>query len=321
MINAKLNPDPKEILVFLRESEAPYRTLLLDNPRHHYCFCSSVKEVEHHIVSAEILLGSISFPAELLGRAKRLRWIQVTGAGVDRFLADANLPDNVVLTRADVAFGDQIAEYVFGHLLAQTQQVIELHEDQARHTWTPRTLSWLKGKTMAIAGTGSIGRAVARRATGMEMRVVGYARTTSRRAEFEAIYDPARLYEFLSEADVLVITLPLTAETTGLIGTEALATMKPNAVLVNVARGAIVDEQALVAALRNSEIGGAILDVFATEPLPADHVLWSLPNVTITPHHAGLNIPCEIAAFFLENLRRYDSGEPLRGIVDPNRGY
>ncbi|MBN1857652.1 D-2-hydroxyacid dehydrogenase [Candidatus Bipolaricaulota bacterium] len=321
MINAKLNPDTREILVFLRESDAPYRTLLLDNPRRHYRFCSSVDDVERAIGSAEIVLGSITFPAEILRRGERLRWIQVTGAGVDRFLAGADLPDDVVLTRADVGFGDQIAEYVFGHLLARTQRVIELQEDQVGHMWMPRTLRWLKGKTMAIAGTGSIGRAVAHRARGMRMRVTGYARTTSKLPEFEHIYGPQELRDFLREADVLIITLPLTTETRGLIGTEALATMKPDAVLVNVARGAIVDEQALVASLQKEAIGGAILDVFETEPLPPDHILWELPNVTITPHHAGLNIPEQISSFFLENLRRYEDGEPLQGVVDRQRGY
>ncbi len=315
--------EPREILVHLRESDAPYRVLLGEHPRAGYRtqFCSSIQEVKQHIADAEIILGSIRFPAELLPRARRLRWIQVTGAGVDRFLSEAVIPEKVVLTRADVGFGDQIAEYVFAHLLARTQRVAELHQDQTSRTWEPRTLSWLAGTTMAIAGTGSIGRAVARRAQGMEMRVIGYARTTSQLPEFERIYAPSEWLDFLREADVAVMTLPLTEETMGLVDAEAFGVMKQDAVLVNVARGAIVDEDALVDALQSGAIGAAILDVFKTEPLPADHPLWSIPNVTITPHHAGLNIPEKIAAFFLENLCRYDHNELLHGTVDRQRGY
>lgn len=318
-----LGSGQREILAYLRESAAPYRATLGEHPRDGYRirFCSSIEEVEQHIGDAEIILGSITFPAELLARGGKLRWIQVTGAGVDQFLAASPLPGNVILTRADVGFGDQIAEYVFGHLLAQSQRIFELREDQTQQRWMPRTLRWLKGKTMAIAGTGSIGRAVAMRAKGMQMRVTGYARTTSNLPEFEHIYGPSQLHDFLREADVLVITLPLTPETRGLIGAEALSTMKRDAVLVNVARGAIVDEQALIDSLQKAAIGAAILDVFETEPLPPDHILWELPNVTITPHHAGLNIPERISSFFLENLRRYDDGEPLHGIVDRKRGY
>jgi len=315
--------EPREILVYLRECDAPYRVLLGENPRAGYRtqFCSSIKEIKQNIANAEIILGSIAFPAELLSRAKKLRWIQVTGAGVDRFLSEAVIPEDVVLTRADVGFGDQIAEYVFGHLLARTQRIAELHHDQARRTWEPRTLSWLAGKTMAIAGTGSIGRAVAQRARGMEMRVIGYARTTPQLPEFERIYAPPEWLDFLHEANVVVITLPLTHRTQGLVDAEAFRAMKQDAVLVNVARGAIVDEDALIDALRSGAVGAAILDVFKTEPLPADHPLWGIPNVTITPHHAGLNIPGKIAAFFLENLRRYINGEPLLGVVDRERGY
>jgi glyoxylate/hydroxypyruvate reductase A len=313
----------REILVHLRECDAPYRGLLNQDAdqQFRYRFCASEEEVWQYIGDAEIVLGSITFPTGLLARAKKLRWIQVTGAGIDRFLAAAELPDDVILTRADVAFGSQIAEYVFGHLLARTQQVIELRHDQDRRTWTPRMLTWLAGRTMAIAGTGSIGQAVALRARGMQMHVTGYARTTTRLPEFDRIFGPPRLRDFLREADVVVITLPLTDQTRGLIGAEAFAEMKPSAVLVNVARGAIVQQEALLKALQEGEIAGAILDVFETEPLPANHSLWEMPNVTITPHHAGLNIPEEIAAFFLENLHRYDRGEPLRGVVDPRRGY
>ena len=315
-------PDPvTTILVHLREDVAPYRRLLVDSDGVRYHFCRTVEEVAARIAEADVILGSTSFPADLLPNADRLRWIQVTGAGVDRFLSTSTLPDGVVLTRADVAFGDQIAEYVVGHLLAVTQRMIDVVAHQRAKRWEPLELSWLKGRTIGIAGTGSIGRAVADRAVGMHMRALGYARAPREVPGFERVYGADELGAFLSELDVLVLCLPLTVETRGLIGRDELAAMKPTAVLVNVARGPIVHEGALIDALAAGRLAHAVLDVFENEPLPPESPLWEIPNVTVTSHHAGLNIPERIAGFFLDNLERYRNGDPLRGVVDPERGY
>jgi phosphoglycerate dehydrogenase-like enzyme len=315
-------PDPvTTILVHLREDAAPYRRLLVDSEGVRYRFCRTVEEVAARIAEADVILGSTSFPADLLPKADRLRWVQVTGAGVDRFLSTSVLPDDVVLTRADVAFGDQIAEYVIGHLLAVTQRMIDVVAHQRAKRWEPLELSWLKGRTIGIAGAGSIGRAVAGRAVGMHMRALGYARTPREVPGFERVYAADELDEFLSELDVLVLCLPLTSETRDLIGRDELALMKPTAVLVNVARGPIVDEGALIDALAAGRLAHAVLDVFENEPLPPGSPLWEMPNVTVTSHHSGLNIPEEIAGFFLDNLERYREGRPLRGVVDPKRGY
>ena len=309
------------VLVYLREDAEPYRAWLKDSPGVTYRFCMDEDEAAKLIPEADVLLGSISFPAHLLDRVNRLKWIQVTGAGVDRFLATGKLPDRVLLTRADVAFGDQIGEYVIGHLLAVTQRIREVADLQSARRWKPLTLSWLKGRTLGVAGAGSIGRAVAARAAGLEMRTLGLARTPRDMPGFEAVYGPDRLHEFLEELDVLVLCVPRTAETEGMIGRAELAVMKETAVLVNVARGAVVDQDALTDALHSGRLAYAILDVFEEEPLPEDSLLWTLENVTVTSHHAGLNIPEQIAAFFLENLRRFRQGLPLLGIVDSKRGY
>lgn len=309
------------VLVHLREDAAPYRRLLINSDVVRYRFCRTVEDVAARIAEADVILGSTSFPADLLSSADRLRWIQVTGAGVDRFLSTATFPDGVVLTRADVAFGDQIAEYVIGHLLAVTQRVVDVAARGQLKRWEPLKLSWLNGRTIGVAGTGSIGRAVADRAVGMHMRALGYARTPRGLPEYERVYGPGELGEFLSELDVLVLCLPLTGETRGLIGRDELALMKPTAVLVNVARGPIVDEGALIDALAAGRLSHAVLDVFESEPLPADSPLWEMPNVTVTSHHAGLNVPEQIAGFFLDNLARYRDGRPLRGVVDLKKGY
>ena len=172
------------VLVYLRENPALYRELLIDSDQVEYRFCTTEDEAAKEMEHAEVILGSISFPATLLSLARRLRWIQVTGAGVDRFLAAGDLPEGVVLTRADVAFGDQIAEYVIGHLLAVTQRLREVSANQRARRWEPLTLSWLKGSVLGIAGAGSIGRAVASRAAGMGMHTLGLARSPRKLAEF-----------------------------------------------------------------------------------------------------------------------------------------
>ncbi|MFC2083092.1 D-2-hydroxyacid dehydrogenase [Candidatus Bipolaricaulota bacterium] len=313
--------DQLSVLVFLRESSAPYRERLVSSDAIQYMFCESEDDVGRLIEQADVILGSISFPSHLLPKAKRLRWIQVTGAGVDAFLAKSTLPDGVLLTRADVSFGDQIAEYVIGHLLALTQRLRDVHHLQRERTWQPLDVEFLKGKTMGIAGTGSIGRVVAARASGMGMRTVGFASTPRELSEFEMVYGLDGLELFLPQLDVLVICLPLTEKTHGMFGAHQLSLLKNTAILVNVARGAIVDEEALIDALQERRIRAAILDVFDREPLPINSPLWSLENVTVTSHHSGLNIPDDIIDLFLENLRLLQSGDRLNGLVDPQRGY
>ena len=309
------------IVVFTRESDAPYRARLLDSDAASFTFCRTEEEVEAHIADADVILGSVSFPARLLAHAERVKWIQVTGAGVDAFLGQGPLPSGVLLTRADVSFGEQIAEYVIGHLLALTQQIRDVYTLQASRRWDPLTVELLRGRTMGILGAGSIGQAVAARARGMGLRTVGLARTARALPGFDVVHAADDLPTILSNADVLVVCLPLTRQTRGLIRRAELAQLKPSAILVNVARGAIVDEEALIEALAVKKIRAAILDVFAEEPLSPESPLWGMENVTITSHHAGLNIPDEIIDFFLKNLTRFRSGRPLSGLVNLDRGY
>ena len=314
--------EPTTVLVFLREPSAPYRARLRDSDTARYAFCESEEDVGRHIEAAEVVLGSIHFPTTYLERARRLRWIQVSGAGVDRFLAGSEIPAGVVLTRADLSFGEQIAEYVIGHLLARTQRLRTVYALQQAKRWQPLTVEFLKGRVLGVAGAGSIGRCVAERARAMGMHAVALSRSGSTGSSgFDRCYGASERNAFLATLDVLVLCLPLTPETRGWIGPEELAALKPTSLLVNVSRGAVVDESALTAALREHTIGGAILDVFETEPLPADSPLWTLDTVTITSHHAGLNIPDEMIEFFLRNLTRFRAGQTLAGTVDPERGY
>lgn len=310
-----------EVLVYLGEDTPSYRQLLKDSEHLHYIFCDTADQVSESIHGVNIVFCVPSFPAHLLKLGKKIWWIQLAAAGVDRLVPTVRELDGVVLTRSDVTYGDRMAEYVLARCLADAQHLRELDAQQQDAVWEPVALHWLKGQTIGISGVGSIGRVIADCARGMHMHVVGYARTARSVAGFEHVYSADQLHDFLSELDVLVLALPLTNETKGLIGNDELEVMKRSALLVNVARGAIVDETALIAALSDGRIRAAVLDVFETEPLPKTSPLWQMQNVTVTAHFSGSDIPEELVDFFLDNLGHFIRGDALRGTVDLIRGY
>jgi glyoxylate/hydroxypyruvate reductase A len=277
-------------------------------------------EAAEWIGDAEILYAW-KLPPHLYARAARLRWIQVMGAGVDWALVP-ELPPRVVVTRAPGIFGPWMAEYVVGWCSWVTQRVETYREAQRQRRWLDHVLPGrLRGATLTIVGLGDIGRCIARAARALGMRVLGVTRSGRPAREAQRVYRVAHLARALAEADFVVVLLPLTPATAGLVGVDALAAMKPTAWLLSIGRGAVVDETALLAALTQRRIGGAVLDVFASEPLPPHHPLWRLDNVVITPHIAGPSTPEEIAPVFNDNLVRYLAGRPLRHVVDRKKGY
>lgn len=269
--------------------------------------------------TADVLLAQISFPGHLLVQAPRLGWVQVMGAGADRLLP--SLPPHVKLSRLTGSLGDHMAEYAIGYVLAITQRVPDVvrHQD-ARH-WEPLTLDVARGKTLGVAGLGSVGSAVARLGAAIGMRVTGYAVHRPRTLALDAWYPEEAFDEFLADADFVVLTLPSTPATRQIINRASLARMRPTAWLLNISRGALIDEAALVDGLAQGQLAGAVLDVFAEEPLPPRHPFWGMPNVIVTSHQSGSVIPEEVVALFAENLARYQRGEPLLNEVDPVRGY
>jgi glyoxylate/hydroxypyruvate reductase A len=281
--------------------------------------CSTPARAAALAPDAEVVYGW-NFPAALLPRARRLRWIQQMGAGVERYLV-AELPPHVVVTRAAGIFGPWMAEYTLAWCLFFTQRVEEFRRAQRRRRWAPRDPALLRGSALCVVGLGDIGRTIARAARGVGMRVLGVNRSGRPVPDADRVYPAARLREALRRADWVVLTVPLHPGTRRLIGAPELGAMRRSARLINVARGAVVDEVALAAALRRRRIAGAVLDVFATEPLPRRHPLWGLDNVVITPHIAGPSTPAEIGPIFADNLRRYVAGRPLRHVVDRRRGY
>lgn len=311
---------PVSVLLYHPDAAADYARLVRaprDRIRLHVA--STREEAVPHLPEAEVLY-TWGFPRELLPRAKRLRWVQIMGAGVDRFLT-APLPSDVKLTRAPGVFGPWMAQYTLGWLLWVTLRMEAVRQAQQARRWAPFNADRLHGRTLGILGAGSIGRAIARAARAFGMRVTGVTRSGRRVAGVDRVYGRGALRAFLREADYVVVVLPLTPETRGIIGEPELRAMKPSAWLVNIGRGPLVDEAALIRALQERWIAGAILDVFPKEPLPPEHPLWGLPNVVVTPHIAGPSTPEEIAPIFNANLRRYLAGRRLLGLVDRRRGY
>jgi len=272
------------------------------------------------IADAEILYAW-KFPPHLYAKAGRLKWLQVMGAGVDWALVP-ELPPSVQVTRAPGVFGPWMAEYVLGWCSWVTQRMKVYRDAQRQRRWDDHVLpDRLGDKTMAIVGLGDIGRDIARMARGLGMRVLGVTRRGRPVREAARVYPVAAMARALREADFVVLLLPLTEETRGIIGSDALAVMKSTAWLINIARGAVVNEPALLEALEQKRIAGAVLDVFDREPLPPSHPLWRMDNVVVTPHISGPSTPDAIAPVFNDNLARYLAGRTLRHVVDRRQGY
>jgi phosphoglycerate dehydrogenase-like enzyme len=256
-------------------------------------------------------------------RAPRLRWIQSSSAGVED-LADPVLAERgIVLTNAAGVFDVGLAESVLGFLLAFSARILESAR-KAPGEWVSDPVRILRGTLALVVGAGSIGTETGRLLRAAGLRVRGVART-ARPADdvFESIAGPDALLEGLAVADHVVNVLPITPATRGMFGAAQFAAMKSTAVFVNIGRGGTVDESALVQALRDGVIAGAALDVFETEPLPAESPLWRMPNVLVSPHRAGDHEGWEsdVVELFVDNLRRFVAGEPLRNVVDIELGY
>ncbi|MEO1130376.1 MAG: D-2-hydroxyacid dehydrogenase [Planctomycetota bacterium] len=266
---------------------------------------------------------------EFLAAADQLRWVQSPSAGVAWLLEREGMDDeDIVLTNMQGIHGPAIAEHVFGMLLSLTRDLRYYQQPEQRGTWnrggSPTDPIALSGRTMLVVGLGGIGREVARRAKGFDMTVLATRRSRTEPPPYvDRLGTADELDALLPLADVVVLCVPLTDETEGMIDAGALARMQPGSYLVNIARGRVVDQDALVNALERGHLAGACLDVTTPEPLPADHPLWSMPNVIITPHvasRAALTGTRRRALLF-ENVRRFGAGEPLLNVVDKAAGY
>lgn len=262
--------------------------------------------------------------AALLRSAPKLRWYHSIGAGVEDLVGVSELRERkLVLTNNSGPYDIPIAEHVLATILASAKQLHLYRDQQGRKEWKAHPQNEVRDATLVVFGIGSIGAEIARLASGVGMRVIGVRRRQGAVPGVSRIVTPDHLADVAAEADYLVLAAPLTRETRGAVSREVIARMKPTAWLVNIARGAMVDEGALVEALQAGRIGGAALDALTDEPLPADSPLWSLPNVIITPHSSNSSprLRERSVALFRENLRRYKAKEPLLNVVDLDAGY
>jgi phosphoglycerate dehydrogenase-like enzyme len=221
-------------------------------------------------------------------------------------------------------YDEPTAEYVLGLILALAKDFPRIWEHQQHHEWRPHQSGTITGRTALVWGTGPIGRAIARLLRAVGMRVCGAGRTArSDDPDFGTVHGADTLRPALAEADYVVLAAPLTPDTRGMVDAPVLAAMKPGARLINVGRGALVDEKALVDHLAAGRLAGAALDVFDQEPLPAESPLWDMPGVIVSPHMAGETMGEREALIelFLDNLTRRAEGLPLRNVVDKRRGY
>lgn len=299
-------------------------------PQHAFVHATDGEARRRGLAACDVAFTWVLAPEELAG-APRLRWVHSSAVAVETICVDELAARGIVLTNSRGVQAQPIAEHVLAVTLALLKQIPFALARQREARWAqnefvgPRLPRLLAGRTLGLIGLGSIGAAVARLAHACGMRVIAVRRRPGLppEAPVDEVWPVAALRDVLACADVVVIAAPLTRATDGLIGAAELAAMRPDAVLVNVGRGRLVDAEALVAALREGRIAGAALDVFPEEPLPPGHPLWTLPDVLITPHTSGFRAGHwdAVVDLFADNLRRFEAGEPLRCVVDPALGY
>ncbi len=257
----------------------------------------------------------------IVAEGPRVSWLHTASAGVDHVLCpEVFAKPGLVVTDSGDAFPDSLSEFVLAWMLALTHRVPDFLELQKSRTWEWTIHGELSGQTVGVIGLGPIGRGIASRCRALGMKALGHRRSNTPCPDVDEVVP---LDELLVRSDWVILATALTPETRGLLGKSELVKMKKGARLVNIARGPLIDEAALIEALRSGTLAGAVLDVFDTEPLPRESPFWELPNVYITCHSSGWTegLRRRQREVFIENLKRFTQGEPLRGIVDLARGY
>jgi phosphoglycerate dehydrogenase-like enzyme len=281
------------------------------------------------LAQAEVMFGfDYTHLYDLVQLAPRLKWIQGTSTGIGQAVKKFGWDKSgIVCTTAGGVHSGPLAEFCLMAMLMFVKDAPRMAAEKERKHWERYAGTELRGKTLAVISLGSGGRAVARRARCLGMRIIGTKRTIEgfepTSLGVERLYPWTDLHPMLAQADFVVLYVPHTPETEGLIGEAELAAMKPGAVLINVARGTIWDEPAVIRALQSGHLGGMAADVFAVEPLPAESPFWDMPNVIICPHSASAadSENAKLTELLCDNLRRYLADEPLRNVLDTERLY
>lgn len=265
--------------------------------------------------------GTPRYPRQALVESPTVRWVSIGGSGTDHL--GRWDPTHVTVTNSAGVAAGMLAEYALGAMLSFSLDLRGFERRQQARQWGGGCVEPIEGKTVLIIGLGKTGEAVARRAQAMGMRTLGIRARPKPMPSLDEVHGPDALLSLVGRADFIVCCVPLLPATRGLLGEAAFAAMKPSAVLIDISRGGVVEEKALLSALDNGRIKGAALDVFTTEPLPAEHLLWGYDNVAVTPHCAAVYDGWDIKSvrMFADNLARYRKGQPLENVVNPERGY
>lgn len=294
---------------------------------HEFVICEDEESIKREIADADAVICWKMTP-EVFACARNLKWIQFGSAGIDHTTFPELLASDVILTTMSGIHAIPVAEHVLALMLAMTRRLDLAYRLQLEHRYERTELAWtageLAGKTLGIIGLGKIGQMIARLGQAFGMRVVGTKRTVE--ADIPAVdrvYAPDELDDMLPQVDYLVLAVPLTEATCGLIGRREIELMRPGSYLVNVARGAMLDHEALGDALQSGKLAGAALDVFPEEPLPSDSSIYDLPNLIITPHTAssGRRYGERAAQVFERNLLAFVEGHEMMNVYDRQRGY
>lgn len=277
-------------------------------------------------VAAEVVYsirfdGTPRYPRQALVESPTVKWVSIGGSGTDHL--GRWDPTRVTVTNSAGVAAGMLAEYALGAMLSFSLDLRGFARRQQVRQWGGGRVEPIEGKTVLIIGLGKTGEAVAKRAEAVGMRTLGIRARPKPMPRLDEVHGPDALLPLIGRADFIVCCVPLLPTTRGLLGEAAFAAMKTSAVLIDISRGGVVDETALLQALHGKTIKGAALDVFATEPLPAEHPLWGYDNVAITPHCAAVYEGWDVKSvgMFADNLKRYRSGVPLQNVVNPERGY
>lgn len=282
--------------------------------------CHTTEEAIAAMPETDIVFG-IHLPQEVYAHANtRLKWIQSMWAGVEKLLT-TSLPEHVIITKPFGVFGQYISQYIFGFLLAHNVHLTTFIEQQQRQEWKPFYIKPIRGSRIGIAGMGDIGNEVARVAKSFEMETWALNQIAKPHPYIDRAFGLDNILAFAAGVDILALILPNTKDTKHLINKAVIDKMKPDALIINAGRGTVIDDEALIDALKAGRIGGAVLDVFVTEPLPTDHAYWKLPNCIVTPHIGGPSLPEDITHCFITNFKRFINGEELLARIDRKKGY
>lgn len=318
------------MLLVIADPAAPFLKALSELPKDIEAVVSDDAEtLKSHAHEADAILYAYlgaHLLAQVLPLARRLRWIHCLWTGVEGILVPELLNHPAALTNGRGVFRWPLADWVIGAMLYFAFDFRRIVRQQEQRVWEPFFGDTLNGRTLGIVGYGGVGSAAAARARPFGMKVAALRRRSDlfeNDSSVDRHYEPSQLRELFAASDYLLAAMPLTPRTRGLIGEAEIGALKDTAVFMNVGRGPVVDEGALIRALQSNKIRGAALDVFTTEPLPADHPFWRLPNVLLSPHTAdrvqGFMEPA--LECFVENMNRFRSGEPLLNVVDKQAGY